>query len=399
MLKKWSICLLLGLSTVLGAQSQGIQFAENNLRNTFNQARVQNKPVFVEVYSNSCHVCQSFIPIFNQKQVGDFYNQNFINYKIEVNSPDFQQFILGRKIFVPSLPLLMYFDGNQTLQHLAIIQPSAENVIQQGKQALNPAQRSASMRQRFAAGERANQFLIDFGMYSRVVSDTAMNLKAMDAYARQQPANAYLSETNFLVLQRLIMDVDNPLATYFINHLPEYSKKHDPKLVTGTAENIIMYSLFSSRGNKYSSTKVIQMRENLLKAGIAPQMARNRVLLPLLNAYLREKKPAQAVEVVNTHSKQVSLKAPDYLYLIRYFNEKSPDASYVPSAQTWFSNGLKTVASPTSKEAADLYYQMAVAFKRAGKKAEATDNAKRSVAIAKAAKVDSSQAEALLGSI
>ncbi|WP_247235178.1 protein disulfide isomerase family protein [Telluribacter sp. SYSU D00476] len=398
MFKKVSICLFLVIGTLTLAMAQGVQFTENNLRNVFNQARVQNKLVFVEVYSSTCHVCQSFIPIFNQKQVGDFYNQSFANYKIEVNSPDFQQFILAKKIFVPSLPLLLYFDGNQNLQHLAVIEPSAQNVLQQGQIALNPGQRASSMRQRFAAGERANQFLIDLGMYSRVVSDTAMNLRAMDAYAKQQPQNAYQNETNFLVLQRLVMDVDNPMATYFINHLPEYSRKYDPKLVQNTAENIIMYSLFSSRGNKYSSSKVLQMREYLTKAGIGAQVARNRVLLPLLNAYLREKKAAEAVAVVNTHATQVPMKAPDYIYLIRYFNEKSPNASYVPSAQNWFNNGLKTVGA-NSKEASDLHYQMAVAYKKAGKKAEATRTAQRSVAIAKAAKVDSSQAEALLRSI
>ena len=398
MFKKVSICLFLVMGTLSVVKAQGVQFTENNLRNVFNQARTQNKLVFVEVYSSTCHVCQSFIPIFNQKQVGDFYNQSFVNYKIEVNSPDFQQFILAKKIFVPSLPLLLYFDGNQNLQHLAVIEPSAQNVLQQGQIALNPAQRASSMRQRFASGERSGQFLIDLGMYSRVVSDTAMNLKAMDAYAKQQPQNAYQNQNNFLVLQRLIMDVDNPLATYFLGHLPEYSKKYDPKLVQNTAENIIMYSLFSSRGNKYGSKKVIQMREYLTKAGIGAQVARNRVLLPLLNAYLREKNPAQAVAVVNTHATQVPMKAPDYIYLIRYFNEKSPDASYVPSAQNWFNSGLKTVGA-NSKEAADLHYQMAVAYKKAGNKTEATRTAQRSVAIAKAAKVDSSQAEALLRSI
>jgi thiol-disulfide isomerase/thioredoxin len=399
MVKKALIGFLLCFSCSWAVVGQGVQFLENNLRGAFDQARIQNKPVFVEVYSNSCHVCQSFIPILQQKQVGDFYNQRFVNYKIEVNSADFQQFILARKIFVPSLPLFLYFDGNQVLQHLATIEPSAANVLEQGRRALDPAQRGASMRQRFAAGERSNSFLIDLGMYSRVTADTAMNIKALDTYARQQPANAYLSETNFQVLQRLMMDIDNPMATYFITHLPEYGRKFDPKVVNSTAENILMYSLFSSRGNKYNSDKVLQMKEYLLKAGVAPQMARNRVLLPLLNAYLREKKSALAVETVNTHSKQVPLKAPDYVYLIRYFNEKSPDANYVTSAATWFEAGLKTVANPNSKEAADLHYQMAAAYKKAGKKAEATRNAQRSVAIAKAAKADSRPAEELLRSL
>ncbi|GAB2771587.1 hypothetical protein GCM10027275_12960 [Rhabdobacter roseus] len=389
--------LLVLLGTLVAEAQHGIQFSENNLQKAFTEARAQRKPVFVEVYSSSCHVCQSFIPVFNDKQVSDFYNQQFINYRIEVSSPDFQQFILGRKLFVPSLPLFLYYDANQNLQHLAITNPTAQDVIRQGQLALDPKQRSASMKQRFVAGERSAQFLIDYGMYSRVTSDTVMNIRAMDAYAKQQSPSNYLSETNFLALQKLIMDVDNPLAGYFLVHLPDYAKKYDPKLVNSTAENIVMYSLYSSRGNAYSSAKVVKMREYLIKAGVSTQMARNRVLLPLLNAYFREKKAGEAVALVNTHSTQVPLKAPDYNYLLRYFNGKSTDAAYVPSAQKWFASALKT--NPTPKESAELHYEMAVAYQKAGKKAEAAQTARQAVALAKAGKVDSAKAEALLKSI
>lgn len=346
--------------------TEGIIFYANNIDQAFARAKAENKPVFVEIYSESCHVCQSFIPIFKEKAVSDFYNKNFLNYKIEVTSPEFQSFLLAQKIFVPSLPLLLYFDQNRNLVHLGVIEAKGDKLVEQGTKALDPNQQAASMRKRFEEGEKSSQFLIDFAMYSRVTMDTVMNRKVMEVYARQQPESSYTSETNYLAVQKLLMDVENPLGTYFVNHLPAYRKLHEPEEVKNVAENLIMSSLYSSFGSAYPSDKIKQMRDYMIKAEIDPQVARNRVLLPLINAYFREKTPAKAVELVNTHLTQVPLKVPDYLYLLKYFNEHSPDASYVPSAQIWGANALRMVEKDSQDEM-NIRLEMAAAQRRAAK--------------------------------
>lgn len=346
--------------------SEGIIFYANNVDQIFAQAKTENKPVFIEIYSESCHVCQTFIPVFKEQAVSDFYNKNFLNYKIEVTAPEFQSFLLAQKIFVPSLPLLLFFDQDKNLLHLGVTDANGEKVIEQGKMALDPARRGATMKKRFEQGEKSNQFLVDYAMYSRVTMDTLMNRKAMEVYAKQQLESDYISETNFLAVQKLLMDVENPLGNYFVNHLPAYRKVHDPAMVKNVAENLIMSSLYSSFGNAYSSDKIKQMREYMIKAEISPQVARNRVLLPLINAYFREKTPAKAVELVNTHMTQVPLQVPDYLYLLKHFNEKSPDASYVPSAEKWAANALNLVEKNSADEAT-IRAELAAAQRRGGK--------------------------------
>lgn len=374
---------------------EGVLFYANNVDKAFEMAKEQNKPVFLEVYSESCHVCQSFIPIFKDQKVSDFYNQSFLNYKIEVNSPEFQSFILGRNIFVPSLPLLLYLDENKNVVHLGVIEPDAEKLVEQGKIALDPKQRAASMKQRFLDGEKSSQFLIDFAMFSRVTMDTAMNRKAMEIYASQQPQSSYTSEANFLAIQKLLMDVDNPMGTYFINNLPVYKKLYDPALVKNVAENLVMSSLYSGFGSAYDSKKILQIRDYLIKSEIDQQVARNRVLLPLINAYFKENSPVKATTLVNTHITQVPLKVTDYLYIIRYFNEKSPDASYLSSAQNWFTNAMNMVQTNSTDEV-DLYYELAVAYKRANNKAEALKNAEKALSIARAIRSETIKVENLI---
>lgn len=351
-------------SSLTPVTQEGVIFYGNNVDKAFEKAKAEDKPVFVEIYSESCHVCQSFIPIFKEEKVSDFYNKTFLNYRIEVNSPEFQSFVLSRKIFVHALPLLLYFDQNKNLVHLGTIDANGDKLIEQGKLALDPNLRSASMKKRFEEGEKDSQFLIDYAMFSKVTMDTAANRKAMEIYASQQPESSYASETNYLAIQKLLMDVENPMGEYFINHLPAYKQGRDAAEVKSVAENLIMSSLYSSFGNQYSSAKIKQMRAYMIKAEIDPQVARNRVLLPLINAYFRENTPKRAVELVNMHITQVPLKVPDYAYLLKHFNERSPDASYVPSAEQWADNAL-IMAAPGSEEETNIRRELATAQRRA----------------------------------
>ncbi len=343
---------------------EGVIFYADNVDKAFERAKAEGKPVFLEIYSETCHVCQTFIPVFKEPQVSDFYNKNFFNYRIEVGSPEFQTFVLGNKIFVPSLPTLLYFDQNRKITHLATIEANGNALVEQGKIALNPAKNAASMKARFEAGEKTGQFLVDYAMFNKVTMDTTMNRKAMEVYASQQPESSFATETNYLAIQKLLMDVENPMGIYFINHLPAYRKLRDPAEVKNVAENLIMSSLYSSFGGQYSSDKIKQMRDYMIKAEIDPQVARNRVLLPLINAYFREKTPAKATELVNTHITQVPLKVPDYVYIIRHFNERCPDGSYVPSAEKWVKNALN-MASKGGEEEVELRSELAAAKSRA----------------------------------
>lgn len=377
-----AVCLTVGAAHA----QKGIQFRTTSIADVFKVAKQTGKPVFVEIFSPTCHVCQSFMPTLENPRVGTFYNSKFISTRLDIGNKATQAWLESRKLFVPSLPVFLYFDANQSLIHFAMSNNSVEEVIRHGTNALIPAVRSQSMKARFAAGERSTNFLIDYGMLARVTRDTAANLKAMEDYARQQSASTYASNTNWLVLQKLVMDMDNPMFQYLMNHPAEY-KQYDREQVKNVAENVLMSSLYSARGAQYSPAKVLQVKQQLIQIGVDPKVSANRTLLPEVNAYFQQKQTGKAVSRMDSHVSANQFTTPEYLYISRLFNRQSPDVTDVPTVVKWINKAL-TVPAVTPKEQADLYFELAEAHRRAGKVADANRAAQKSMEMAQAAKLD-----------
>jgi thioredoxin-like negative regulator of GroEL len=364
----------------------GISFQALPIDRVFQEARRTGKPVFVEIFSPTCHVCQSFVPTLADSRVGKFYNDKFVSTKLDIALPTTQAFLTKQQLFVPSLPLFLYFDPKQNLLHFAMSNNSTDEVIRHGTNAITPASRSQTMKSRFQQGERNPNFLIDYAMFARIIKDTTANIAAMNEYARQQQPATYANQTNWLALQKLVLDYENPIFEYMLGHLDAYRKAYGAQPTQQVAENILMSSLYSSRGAQYPAAKIIEIRQDLTKVGIDPKVAANRTLLPEVNAFFRAKQTAKAIDRMD---KQVSANAfsiPEYIYISRLFNRNSPDDTDVPTVVKWVNKGL--ALKPNTKEQADLYYELAEAYRRGGKTADAQKAAQKSMEQAQASRSD-----------
>lgn len=380
------ILLLLLVAHVALAQKAGIQFKTTPIASVFQEARRTGKPVFVEIFSPTCHTCQSFIPTLADGRVGKFYNDKFLSTKLDIAQPATQAFLNSRRLFVPSLPLFLYFDPQQNLVHFAMSNNTTDEVIRHGSNALDTQARSQNMKSRYQQGERSTSFLIDYAMYARVTKDTVANMAAMNEYARQQSPATYTNQTNWLALQKLVLDFENPMFQYMIGHMDAYRKAYGADQAFQVAENILMSSLFSGRGAQFPIAKIIQVKQDLVKIGVDPKSAANRTLLPEVSAYFRARQTAKAADRMDNQVNSNQLTIPEYMYISRLFNRSSPDAVDAPTVVKWINKGL--ALKPGPKEQADLYFELAEAYRRGGKTADAQKAAQKSMELAQASRLD-----------
>ncbi len=114
----------------------GIEFFQGTWEQALEKASKEEKLIFVDAYAEWCGPCKRMAAnVFTQPEVGDFYNVNFINLKIDMEKSENETF---RKQYpVAAFPTLYYIDfTGEVVQKIKGAQ-TVDGFIQIGKTALN----------------------------------------------------------------------------------------------------------------------------------------------------------------------------------------------------------------------------------------------------------------------
>ena len=112
---------------------------------------------------------------------------------------------------------------------------------------------------------------------------------------------AYLSldhfkNDSFVVIQKVLMDDENALFMHCINNLEEYYQKYGEKTVNDAIENIVMFSLYSSRAQNYNLSKLEFMKSVLKKIGVDERSINASFLLSETNLLLKMGQRGQVIQ-------------------------------------------------------------------------------------------------------
>ena len=118
------------------ATAQNINFFEGTLAEAKAKAKYENKPLFVDIYAVWCIHCKKLDKkVFTQAAVSDYFNANFINFKMDAEKGEGIQFVKDNKI--KAYPTLLFFDadGKTLLKNTGAV--SSEKLLSKAKTALN----------------------------------------------------------------------------------------------------------------------------------------------------------------------------------------------------------------------------------------------------------------------
>lgn len=117
----------------LHAEAQ-IKFQQGSWADVVAAAKKQNKPIFVDAYTTWCGPCKWMTAnVFTDKAVGDYFNQNFINYKMDMEKGEGPVF--ARNNGIKAYPTLLFFDKNEKEIHRVLGAKPADQFITVGKDA------------------------------------------------------------------------------------------------------------------------------------------------------------------------------------------------------------------------------------------------------------------------
>jgi thioredoxin-related protein len=141
--------------------AQGIQFDKGSSWNDIlAKAAQEDKIIFVDAYATWCGPCKMMdAKVFTDKKVGEYFNANFVNAKIDMEKGEGPQ--LARQYGVRAYPTFLFIDKDGELVHMGLGYQPAEQFLQLGA-AASDGEGIGTLEQRYEAGERDPQFLLKY---------------------------------------------------------------------------------------------------------------------------------------------------------------------------------------------------------------------------------------------
>ncbi|MEY8759496.1 thioredoxin family protein [Chryseobacterium tongliaoense] len=192
------------------AFSQGIKFEDSNFATILAKAKKENKLIFIDAYASWCGPCKLMVKnIFPLKTVGDYYNSNFVNAKIDMEKGE--GIALAKKYNVKAYPTYLFVNGDGEEVHRTLGYVEEKDFIQFAKDAGDPNKRLAALKQKFENGEKDPEFLKNLAGLT-MYNDSEFAGRVMDRYFQ---AKTTLDKEDVQMLLSGVQTTDSPLYKTF----------------------------------------------------------------------------------------------------------------------------------------------------------------------------------------
>lgn len=186
--------------------SQGIEFFEGTWQEALEKAKTEDKLLFVDSYTTWCGPCIRMAKtVFTQQKVGDFFNKNFINLKLDMEKTDGVSF--GHKYPVSAYPTLHFLDGDGKVVKKVKGGQQVESLIAIGQDAIKANDKSGDYAELYEAGNREYDLVYK---YVKALNTAGKpSLKISNDYLNSNPKITEEQKLNFLFVA--VVDSDSKL--------------------------------------------------------------------------------------------------------------------------------------------------------------------------------------------
>jgi thiol-disulfide isomerase/thioredoxin len=190
--------------------AQGIEFRHLTWEEALKIAQEEEKIIFVDAYAVWCGPCKRMSKnVFTQTEVGNFYNKNFVNLKLDMEKGEGLKF--GKKYPVSAYPTLYYIAPNGKVVQSVRGAQNVERFLSLGKKALSLIDNSEQYAEEYDKGNRDPELVLK---YIKALNKAGQNsLKIANEYLRSQ--KDLTSEGNLKILMESTVQADSYIFDLF----------------------------------------------------------------------------------------------------------------------------------------------------------------------------------------
>lgn len=176
--------------------SQGIEFFHGTWKEALAEAQKEDKIVFVDSYAKWCGPCKKMAAnVFTQDEVGQFFNDNFVNLKLDMEETDGLTF--GSKYPVSAYPTLFFLDSQGNILKKVTGGQQAAGLINHGKVAIKSYDKTEPLAKLYEEGKRDYDLMVSYVKELNKVNKPSA--KIANDYMKSNPSISNEQKATFLM--------------------------------------------------------------------------------------------------------------------------------------------------------------------------------------------------------
>lgn len=271
---------------MLANDGKGVKFEEVSFNEALALAAKNNKLVFMDCYTSWCGPCKMLTDrIFPLKEVGEFFNQHFINIKMDMEKGEGKD--LAKRYHVTSFPTLLVLDTKGNIVHRLSGARPAKELVELMSRALSEETAYAPVKAKYDSGDRTPQVVGEYLLNMRLtgeMNDAAIQKEASDYFINLSEEQR-LDKEMIPFFKNFAIDPENEMSLYFLANHNTYNsigKEFDP-------EEILLRIYFPALMNylpnaNLQDERLIKLMEAVKHAGYVKEKRTLGYLVRLIEA-------------------------------------------------------------------------------------------------------------------
>lgn len=195
--------------------SQGINFEHGTFDEALAKAKAENKMVFMDCFTTWCGPCKMLSKkIFPQKEVGDYFNANFVSIKMDMEKGE--GIDLLKKYQVKAFPTLLFMDATGKVLHKMVGGSDSAGLIAEAKVAGDPSQRIGALEARYENGDRDVKFISKYIQALQKAYNKEKMTQVGQEFVANTPVDQLCNEDAFTILAYSGLEYGSDAYKYLI---------------------------------------------------------------------------------------------------------------------------------------------------------------------------------------
>ena len=240
------LCALFSLSSLF---AQGIAFEKMKWEEALAFAKKENKLIFVDAYTTWCAPCKQMDKrIFPSKKLGSYFNENFINLKLNMEKEE--GLSVKKEYEVGVFPTFLFVSSDGTLIHRKVGYLGVKELLEEAEIANDPKLNLAAQNEKYEQGENDEDFLKKF-LYTKFDARDGSHLPVLEKYLKTQ--DDWSTEENMKIIYEMTEDVDSPSFKYLTDHKKAFADTFGESQVSNQIQNLVFGKIQGSPDLKLGS--------------------------------------------------------------------------------------------------------------------------------------------------